>query len=1131
MANYPVTNFDDLVSAISTANDGDTIIFNNTGTLTLSAALPAINKSLTFTSAGRNTTISGGGKYRVFTVNDGNVTFTNLTIASGLATDNGTPTPAGLNGADAWGGGLLVNGGNVTLINTVFQGNAALGGAGQANPGGQGGSGGNGLGGAVFVNSGFLRISNSSFLSNAAIGGAGGVGNTGNGQAGTSAGGAVYNFGGTVLAEGAPRTDSKNTSADNKEISGTGAYQQVAPPLVQSINRADPDPTAAATVTYIVQFDQNVSGVDESDFAIKKTGTITGEGVISATPVGTSFNTYQVQVNAGIGNGTIELDLKDNDSIRIPTTIPNVTIPLGGSGLGNGDLPGQTYTVNRTPPTATISYFNNAPSRTAANLVTYTVFFSEPVNGVDTNASAGFDDFTVVQAEGVSGASVVSVTPRSTDPSNQFYDVVVNTGNGNGTVALRLKDGSVTSRARGVALKGDVDGPAYTILKTPPSIASIERVGNSPTGDATVSFRVTFTQDVKGVDANDFAVAPAGGLKGANIVSVTPVETPNAAGVARTYTVVVNTGGGDGSLGLNAVDNDTITNELNVPLGGIGLGNGNAVGEAYSVIKSAPLVSSIALANSNPTASDSVSYVVTFNQDVNGVTKDDFRPSGYSSGLSNFAITNLTGSGRTYTVTVSTGTGSGILGLNLTDNDSIVNNVGAPLGGKGIGNGNFTGQVYTINKRPPRVAAITRLQSSSTNAGTVNFAVSFSEAVGNVDTSDFGLATQGLTGAAISSVTRVNDSFYSVAVNTGRGEGTIGLNLVDNDSISNGLGLPLGGVGANNGNFQGEAYTIDRTAPVADIVDVAPDPRQDKVDAITIRFSEAVKGFDISDLQLTRDGSLVSLSRATLTSADGITWTLGNLKRATSRRGTYGLLLVATGSGITDTASNPLLTNAVDQWTNLVSVQACDPGITRRGTNGANRLEGTEDSDALIGLAGNDTLIGLDCADRLDGGKGNDRLNGGLDGDVLIGGAGADRFIYSGINQADALENSLVDFPDRIQDFKFSQGDKIQLDFDSNLGSKNLPRKLFNAGKVKGQTLEQAAQNAYRSKNQDSRNPQKLGSNEAVFFGWRNSTYLSVNDSSAGFSATRDLVVNVSGIQFKSGDAGAGNLNVANYFA
>lgn len=109
-----------------------------------------------------------------------------------------------------------------------------------------------------------------------------------------------------------------------------------------------------------------------------------------------------------------------------------------------------------------------------------------------------------------------------------------------------------------------------------------------------------------------------------------------------------------------------------------------------------PVVSSINRASTNPAyADDTVSWTVVFSVAVTGVDATDFAlvPGGSLSGAS---ITSVTGSGTTWTVIANPGgTGPGTLGLNLVDNDSIVNG-GTPLGGAGAGNGNFTGQVYTI---------------------------------------------------------------------------------------------------------------------------------------------------------------------------------------------------------------------------------------------------------------------------------------------------------------------------------------------------------------------------------------------------------------------------------------------------
>jgi hypothetical protein len=111
----------------------------------------------------------------------------------------------------------------------------------------------------------------------------------------------------------------------------------------------------------------------------------------------------------------------------------------------------------------------------------------------------------------------------------------------------------------------------------------------------------------------------------------------------------------------------------------------------------------------------------------------------------------------------------------------------------------------------PTVSSIARMDPNPTDAGTVRFSVSFSEKVRGVDVSDFALvASGGVSGATVGAVTGLG-SVFTVTVNTGVGNGTLRLDLSDNDSITNTLGRPLGGAGTGNGTFRaGEEYTIKR---------------------------------------------------------------------------------------------------------------------------------------------------------------------------------------------------------------------------------------------------------------------------------------------------------------------------------
>ena len=110
---------------------------------------------------------------------------------------------------------------------------------------------------------------------------------------------------------------------------------------------------------------------------------------------------------------------------------------------------------------------------------------------------------------------------------------------------------------------------------------------------------------------------------------------------------------------------------------------------------------------------------------------------------------------------------------------------------------------------PPAVSAITRASPNPTRAASVDFAVTFSEAVTGVDVSDFTLALTGnITGASVSGVAG-SGTTYIVTVSTGSGGGTLRLDVSDDDSILDAASNPLGGTGVGNGDFtSGEAYIV-----------------------------------------------------------------------------------------------------------------------------------------------------------------------------------------------------------------------------------------------------------------------------------------------------------------------------------
>ncbi|MEM8501586.1 MAG: DUF4114 domain-containing protein [Cyanobacteria bacterium P01_D01_bin.1] len=168
MANFNnVDTFDELKDAINDSkNNGEADTINITGDIDLEGLLPLIEEETALTINGGNFRVDGGGVNRLFFVRSGTVTFDSLTFANGLAQGS-----QGGGGGAGMGGALFIYEGAVSIENSAFTDNQAVGG-----DGGEGGEGGYGI--ASFVDP--------ALANNGASGGAGSVDSAG--EAGSAGG-------------------------------------------------------------------------------------------------------------------------------------------------------------------------------------------------------------------------------------------------------------------------------------------------------------------------------------------------------------------------------------------------------------------------------------------------------------------------------------------------------------------------------------------------------------------------------------------------------------------------------------------------------------------------------------------------------------------------------------------------------------------------------------------------------------------------------------------------------------------------------------------------------------------------------------------------------------------------------
>jgi hypothetical protein len=338
------------------------------------------------------------------------------------------------------------------------------------------------------------------------------------------------------------------------------------------------------------------------------------------------------------------------------------------------------------------------------------------VNAADfARVSGGADNCGTSLAAGASCTITLTFTPAAA---------------GQRTGQLRIE----TSSAGGVLLVS-LSGAGTDI----PEVASIVRIGNSPTNAASVQFQVNFSEPVKGVTVSNFSVVTLGGAVGAAIASVSPASGTST----NQWTVTVNAGGGNKTIRLDFVNSNGVTNA-----------DGNAVeklpfnaGDQIVIDTTAPTV---ALGNTppsltnNPAApftfsgSDDVSSNVTFECRVDNASfapcTSPFTPSGLADGNRTFNVRARDQAGNISTPAAYTWT------IDTTPPDTAIS--GSPA------NGSTTGSTvaFTFTSEPGTTFQC-RVDSGSfsgctspftiTNLtdGSHTFSVRAVDAAGNVDAS------------------------------------------------------------------------------------------------------------------------------------------------------------------------------------------------------------------------------------------------------------------------------------------------------------------------------------------------------------------------------------------------------------
>ena len=253
-----------------------------------------------------------------------------------------------------------------------------------------------------------------------------------------------------------------------------------------------------------------------------------------------------------------------------------------------------------------------------------------------------------------------------------------------------------------------------------------------------------------------------------------------------------------------------------------------------------PSVTSFA-PGSTLTNSTSFSYNLVFNESVTGLTNTDFVTTGSTSTCSTLAVT---GTGASYLVTAS-GCTEGTYKLALLAN-SITGTVSGP-------SANYSSVDVVIERTPPTVSVTS--PATPTNSSTLDYALTFSESITGLTSSDFTISG---SGCSIASVTGSANS-YSVRVQSCTDGASAYLSMVAN-SVSD-AALNLGPVIAPTFT----TVTVDRSASAPSWSTAAATSYTSPT--FQVDFSESIIGFTSSDVSNTgtSTGCQISVTSTSVT--------------------------------------------------------------------------------------------------------------------------------------------------------------------------------------------------------------------------------------------------------------------------
>ncbi|UQI31431.1 Ig-like domain-containing protein [Pseudomonas bijieensis] len=566
---------------------------------------------------------------------------------------------------------------------------------------------------------------------------------------------------------------------------------------------------------------------------------------------------------------TPTLGVRDTSNLIV---LDNTGVSDAAGNTGTGTTNSANYTIDTQVPTATIVVADTSLSIGETSLVTIT--FNEAVSGFD-NSDLTISNGTLSNVSSSDGGVTwtATFTPSASIADTSNLITLDNTG----VVNVSGNAGVGTTDSNNYAI--DTVRPTATIVVADTAIAAGE----------TSLVTITFNEAVTGFTDADLIVAN-GTLSGLSSsdggITWTATFTPTA-GITDTSNVITLANGGVTDLAGNA-------------------GSGTTDSNNYSVDSQRP-TAIIVLSDSVLKPGETAQVTITFSEAVTGFSNADLS-------VANGTLSAVSSSdgGLTWTATFTP-----TLGVTDASNLITLDNTGVSDAAGNAGTGTTDSANYAVETQVPTatiVVADNALKVGETSLVTITF----SEAVSGFDNADLSVSN-----GTLSNVSSSDGGVTWTATFTPTTSITDTSNLIslDTSGVVNASGNSGVGVVVSNN------YAIDTVRPGATITVGDTTLGIGQSTTVTISFSEAVSGFDLSDLSVA-NGVLSNLA----SNDGGLTWTATLTPTAGVNDATNLILLDA--STVQDLAGNAgvgiaISSNyALDATRPTATIVVADPNLT-----------------------------------------------------------------------------------------------------------------------------------------------------------------------------------------------------------